>query len=249
MRHTRVPIPLLLFAGPIVAAPSGPKPLTFPFVPDDHTLLLYHFDDGQGTVAKDAGKGGYDGDVQGAQWADGRFGKALRFNGKGDRVFRQATEAFAGLRQITFECWFNQETIPGRQFLLGKGGAFYLELVNGVAAAVSLYNSGPPKNLGDPTHRYLVTPDLVDPASGWHHLAATYDGQSVSFFVDGILKYREIAPEGYHLGAADAGLWVGSYKDEGMWFSGMIDEVRLSDCVRYDPAGTLKLGHAAFRME
>jgi hypothetical protein len=67
------------------------------FQADEHTLLLYHFDEGQGDVATDAGRFGYHGQVRGATWAPGRFGKSLRFNGKSDCVFRDLTPAIADL--------------------------------------------------------------------------------------------------------------------------------------------------------
>ena len=77
-----------------------------PFPADEHTLLLYHFDEGQGTVAKDASRFGYDGEIRGAQWTTGRFGKALHFDGVDDCVFRKATQAMEGLKVLSVECWF-----------------------------------------------------------------------------------------------------------------------------------------------
>ena len=40
-----------------------------PFVPDAHTLLLYHFDEGAGTVLHDSSGHGYDAEIRGPRWA------------------------------------------------------------------------------------------------------------------------------------------------------------------------------------
>ena len=41
------------------------------------------FDEGKGNVAKDASGNGHDGEIRKAKWVDGKFGKALEFNGDG----------------------------------------------------------------------------------------------------------------------------------------------------------------------
>ena len=50
------------------------------FEPDDATLALYHFDEGNGTVLKDASGNGHDGRIRGAKWvnADGSPIKRLQ---------------------------------------------------------------------------------------------------------------------------------------------------------------------------
>ena len=113
-----------------------------PFQPDGHTLLLYHFDEGQGPVAHDSSGHGNDGEIRGAEWVEGRFGKALSFDGVDNCVFRKATPALEGLRQLTVECWFKQDNPEGRQFLLGKDVAFHFDLNDGLGSTLSLYNRG-----------------------------------------------------------------------------------------------------------
>ena len=69
----------------------------------------------------------------------------------------------------------------------------------------------------------------------WHHLAATFDGQQVSFFLDGVLARRNPGGRDFVLGVSSRGLWIGCYVGNDFWYHGRIDEVRVSDCVRYDP--------------
>ena len=115
---------------------QGGSPLA-PFEPDEHTLLLYHLDEGAGDVAHDASGHHYDGEVRGAQWAAGRFGGGLRFDGQKACVFRHMTEAITGLKQLTVECWFNQDNPEGRQFLLGKDVTFHFDVTEGTSASLS----------------------------------------------------------------------------------------------------------------
>jgi hypothetical protein len=53
---------------------------------DETMVLALSFDDGRGTVARDSSIYGFDGQVEGAQWVDGRFGEALDFDGAGGDV-------------------------------------------------------------------------------------------------------------------------------------------------------------------
>jgi len=244
MRHAAV---VLSLTCALATAQDG-SPLA-PFEPDEHTLLLYHLDEGEGLVARDAGRFGYDGEVQGATWAAGRFGGGLRFDGRRASVFRKLTEAIVGLRQITVECWFNQENPEGRQFLLGKDVTFHYDLSDGSATSLSLYNEGgATPNTDGRKHQQIGFGGLTLRPRRWHHNAVTYDGAWCSFFVDGVLRHRVEAPRDFALGTNSRGLWLGSYVGTDFWFSGLLDEVRVSDCVRYDPERRLAVGGQVFAM-
>lgn len=228
--------------------PAQASPLE-PFPPDEHTLLLYHFDEGQGSVAKDASGRGYDGEVRGARWEAGKFGGALAFDGQDDCVFREVTEAIENVKAITVECWFKQENPEGRQFLVGKDVTFHFDLSGGSSTSISLYNQGGTvENADGLRHQHLGTALGPVRFGRWHHLAVTYDGRQSSFFLDGVLKGRVPMAKDFLLGTRSRGLWVGCYVGMDFWYSGKMDEVRVSDCVRYDPAGKLAVGGRAFDM-
>lgn len=249
MRRSSIAVFCLLacsLARPLPGAP--PSPLA-PFEPDAHTLLLYHFDDGQGTLAKDASGHGYDGQVRGARWAAGKYGGALEFDGCDDCVFRELTEAIRDLKQITVECWFQQDNPEGRQFLAGKDVTFHFDLSGGASTSLSLYNRGAgTENAQGLRHQQVGTPLGAVRSGRWHHLAATYDGTNLSFFLDGVLKSRLAAPKDFSLGVRSRGLWVGCYVGTDFWFSGRIDEFRVSDCVRYDPQKKLLADGRVFEL-
>jgi len=219
------------------------------FVSDAHTVFLYHCDEGQGSRVRDSGPHGYEAEVRGAQWTPGRFGSALRFDGEDDSVFREVPEAACGLTSFTIECWFQPHSPQGRRFLAGQDVGFHFEVDDGASSSLSLYNEGGgvPNADGVP-HRQVGAPTGPLRLGRWHHLAATYDGDVVSFFVDGALTGRMPAARDFRIGVPSRGLWIGCYVGMDYWFSGLIDEVRLSDCVRYDPERALAPGGRVFDM-
>ncbi|MBM3498877.1 MAG: LamG domain-containing protein, partial [Armatimonadetes bacterium] len=153
------------------------EPPLVPFIPDEHTLLLYHFDEGEGDVARDMSGRGYDGRLRGPEWTTGKFGGALWFDGKDDSVFREVPEAIQGLKQLTVECWFSQEATGGRRFLVGQDVGFHFEVADGAWSGLSIYNQGGsvPNAEGKP-HQQLGAGLGSLRTERWHHLAATYDG-------------------------------------------------------------------------
>ncbi len=227
--------------------PAG-SPLA-PFQPDEHTLLLYHCDEGSGTVVHDSSRYGYHGELRGAKWAPGRFGGGLRFDGRHDSVFRHLTEAICGLKQITLECWFRPDNPEGRQFLMGKDVSFHFDVTDGGATSLSIYNEGGGKpNAEGKPHQHLGFGGLSLRPRTWHHNAVTYDGRFISFFVDGVLRHRVAAAKDFLLGTNSRGLWLGCYVGTDFWFSGQMDEVRISGCVRYDAERKLAVGGKVFAM-
>lgn len=53
---------------------------------DEGLVAEWHFDEGSGTIAKDESGSGNDGAIYGAKWVEGKFGKALEFDGVDDYV-------------------------------------------------------------------------------------------------------------------------------------------------------------------
>ncbi len=233
----------------LLAARAVASDPTAPFETDEHTLLLYHFDEGEGPCAKDSSGHGYDGQIQGAQWSAGRFGSALRFDGVDDCVFRETTEAIRGLKQLTVECWFRQDNPTGRQFLVGHDITFHVDLSEGSSTSISLYHEGASvANAQGLRHQQIGAGLGTVRLNRWHHLAVTFDGHRVSFLLDGNLVARNAGGDEFLLGVPSRGLWVGCYVGNDFWFHGQIDEVRVSSCVRYDSAHQLAVGQKAFEL-
>lgn len=233
-------------------APCFAQPVASPlqaFEPDEHTCVLYHFDEGQGETLHDSGPFANHAELRGPQWTAGKIGGALWFDGENDCVFRPVPEQIRDLKQITVECWINQEYTSARRFMAGQDVGFHFEVDDGSVASISLYNQGGgvPNAEGKPHQQVASQVGSLRPGR-WHHVAITYDGRNVSFFINGVLKARQAGPLDFALGAPSRGFWLGCYVGTDFWFSGLLDEFRVSSTVRYDSDCTLKIGERAFEM-
>jgi len=148
---------------------------------------VWLLDDGQGKIAVDSSQNAYDGKITGAKWVDGKFGKALEFDGKTDNVEVPDAKGLDAVSQMTVVCWVNYDKEPPQnyapvgkeplyRFIIGTGssGHFVLATTNNGWYDAGTVASGAGITTGE-----------------WHHLAGTYDGTKVRFYVDG-----KIAGEG-----------------------------------------------------
>lgn len=74
-------IKIIMIAALVLASIAGAQAQT-----DDRLVGEWHFDEGSGNIAKDSSGNGYDGIIHGATWVDGKFGKALSFDGVDDYI-------------------------------------------------------------------------------------------------------------------------------------------------------------------
>ncbi|MFQ6062808.1 MAG: hypothetical protein ACE5J9_06490, partial [Methanosarcinales archaeon] len=58
---------------------------------DNGLVAEWAFDEGKGNIVKDTSGNGNDGTIHGATWVDGKFGKALQFDGVNDYVLLGTT--------------------------------------------------------------------------------------------------------------------------------------------------------------
>ena len=66
---------------------------------------LWAFDEGTGNKVKDLSGNGNDGTISGAKWVDGKFAKALEFNGDGDQVLVPHADVLNIKGELTIEAW------------------------------------------------------------------------------------------------------------------------------------------------
>ena len=84
----------------------------------------------------------------------------------------------------------------------------------------------------------------------WHHLAGTYDGNEIEFFVDSVSQGTNVVGV-YTSNTRD--IRIGSARNNGRFFDGAIDELRISDEVLAssqflsvpEPSSAIVLGFAA----
>ena len=76
-------------------------------------LVLYlPFDEGKGDIVKDISGNGNDGTIYGARWVDGKFGKALSFDGIDDYVELKDRNLHMGGNDFTIAAWVKPASFP-----------------------------------------------------------------------------------------------------------------------------------------
>jgi concanavalin A-like lectin/glucanase superfamily protein/Big-like domain-containing protein/fibronectin type III domain protein len=183
-------------------------------------VAAYSFDDGAGTVAGDASGNGRQGTIVGPTWTTGKNGSALSFDGSNDRVDLPDLGVFykAG---FTLEAWVNKSGAKKDVGIVGswdwsdKGGPMLW-----IDDLVGRYRS----TLGN------VESDFIDsgqsPSAGtWQHIAATFDGSTARFYVDG----TQVASKAFSGNVGDTDTWrIGAYGNNPFgFFDGKIDDVRI----------------------
>lgn len=203
----------------------GAVPPSEPYRPDMFTSLLLHFDEGEGTTARDASEFGHFCLLKGARWTEGHFGSGLDCH-EGVAVVPYSP-ALDAEREVTIEAWLWVEgpsseiqRVAYRSSVYGLYlGANSLNLVFYVKAAKKWES---------------VTAPV--PARQWVHVAGTYDGTRMRLFVNGELKAER--PKTGLIVQSEVPLEIGGEdQPRRRLLQGRVDEVRVSHIARprFDP--------------
>jgi Concanavalin A-like lectin/glucanases superfamily/F5/8 type C domain/Bacterial Ig-like domain len=145
-------------------------------------LVYWPFDEGAGSIVLDATGNGHDGTFNGApQWVDGKYGKALHFDGVDDYI----THALPGDQTydaFTISVWvkidgITQADLAGVFASRYPGGATGAGFQIDVAAATRVYQVRP--NGGDGV--------FGDATADWVHLALVCEGTSAQLYYQNVL--------------------------------------------------------------
>jgi hypothetical protein len=184
-------------------------------------VAAYSFDEGSGSVVGDASGNGHTGTVAGATWTAGRYGGALSFDGTSAYVDLGSLGTFYRTG-FTLEAWVQKQTTKNDVAVVGTwtgsdGGPMLW--VDHLATHYQL-------TLGGGLADYLDSGRTPVPGE-WQHLAATYDGTTADYYVDGTL----VATRSVAQGAGNSNVWrIGAYGSvAGGFFDGLIDDVRIYD--------------------
>jgi hypothetical protein len=189
--RSRAPLPPITVTVP---APIVGPPAPIPALPisTDRLVAYYPFS----LSGKDASESGNDAEVKGPVPTSDRFGNAngaYSFNGAGDSVSAfQPMDFPGGSDPRTIAGWFKSD--QPKQYLatlFGFGDASYganFQLTIGPASLTGYPVVFRVNGWGDGSDWRTG----VDPAplmnDKWHHAAVTYDGQTVTLYVDGVLR-------------------------------------------------------------
>ncbi|MBM4026727.1 MAG: LamG domain-containing protein [Planctomycetes bacterium] len=157
---------------------------------DTTTGLVSHWkiDDGTGLVATDS-VGGHDGTLQGdATWAEGFLGGAVLLDGNGDYIDCGNKPAFNITDAVTLAAWLRARSdfaYPDWSGIIMRGGPNI--------DTFALYYNWASKQMGfkttGTTPPWFATGANTTTAifdGDWHHVAATYDGQTKIVYLDGV---------------------------------------------------------------
>lgn len=198
------------------------------YKPDGHTRMFVDFD-GQGECTLEGQAAIVDG---------GRFGKGLRLDRPAASTAVIPMKTGPMPEEGTLEYWFAPDDSPEHIYhfteLLG-GDQDTMRIVADTSGVLGLYWR---KTAGqwDPQNRVAIAAadsrDWFRPGQ-WHHVAAQWDQQAVRFYLDGLLVGISTERPGPFFKSPTA-LKLGAVFTGYCW-SGVIDEIRLSDVHRYGP--------------
>jgi hypothetical protein len=183
----------------------------------------YKFEEASGSTVVDASGKGNTGTISGAtRITQGRFGKALSFDGVNDWVTVNDAPSLDLTTGMTLEAWVYPTVDMTRYSTVmlkeQPGGALYELVANGdqsqplttvkVGGGYGVLSGGP----------WLL-------ANQWTHLAATYDGTIQRLYVDGTQVAQR--PQTGPIPVSSSPLRLGGNSVWGEFFQGRIDEVRV----------------------
>jgi hypothetical protein len=182
----------------------------------------WKFDETEGGNAIDSSPSGNVGKLSGnPQWqpTGGKIGGALKFDGVDDYV---ETDNATDLSAWTVAVWVNSPAAPSSA---GPSGPVHREKNYQVnwnhsmghfrgSAGISVGGEWHPASFGNLQ------------ANKWYHLVATYDGENLKAYKDGVLITNNSAPSGTP-DAESATLTFGKHSAASDYFGGTIDDVRI----------------------
>jgi hypothetical protein len=177
------------------------------------TLAFWPLDDGQGQTIRDLGPNSLKGSLGASQavesvdpsWTTpGRFGPALQLaSSRAQFAYVPAGVAFPG-NKLTVEAWVRPNAGYAQFFTAG-----FVNLFVAVDAPKGLE-----WGVGDGNNWSIHSPAAQIPVGVWHYLAVTYDGATMTAYVDGssigsMAAARALAvPSEYYLGGRPANTFL-----------------------------------------
>jgi PGF-CTERM protein/uncharacterized repeat protein (TIGR01451 family) len=198
-------------------------------------VLVLHFDEGSGTVARDSSGYGNDGTIHGATWTTGISGKALRFDGNDDYVKIPNHPSLNPETAITISGWYKpvvsfkgagvdpvvdkgyySHTAPHYQYHLGVTGDRY-ETSRHSAFQFSVASDGAAKGVNTDYNFWIV--------GTWYYLVGTYDGEMTKLYVNGeLISSTQAQGEMMDYGKD---VYIAKYTNLNIYLPGTIDEVAI----------------------
>jgi glucose/arabinose dehydrogenase/chitodextrinase len=191
--------------------------------PPEGLVAAYGFEEGTGTTANDASAHAHQGTLEGGtSWSPaGKYGGALFFDGVNDNVRIDDADTLDLTNGMTLSAWVRPQSLVGWDTVIMKE--------NGTTLSYALYgntNTNIPvteASIGGALRRASAGGQI--PLDAWTHLAATYDGELLKIFMNGVEVGVTARTGG--IATSTGPLRVGGNTVWPEWFHGYIDDVRV----------------------
>ena len=154
-------------------------PLSTAEINIDDFAGVWLFDEGKGQTVKDLTDNGNDGEFDGPKWIDGKFGKALEFDGSPKYVTMEHNDLFNFEDDdFTVGCWMASENKDAYVIIKRNGGAGFWAMSSSIDRDTGFFIfEGGGQHIDD------GKTDIV--GKGWHHTVAVRENGVISLYVDG----------------------------------------------------------------
>jgi hypothetical protein len=179
----------------------------------------WKLDEGSGTTAYDSSGNGRDGTLNGdPQWVDGWLGGALDFDGD-DHVDTGYTD---DLENWTIAAWVKSPAAPSGDAPSGpvhKENNYQFNWNHSDAT----YRGAAALNVGGTWYAAKYEPLEADT---WYHIAATFDGENLIAYRDGVMITDNSAPSGTPNADTNT-LKIGRHASAAQFYTGIVDDARV----------------------
>jgi hypothetical protein len=191
---------------------------------DENTIGLWYFNDVSGNLVLDETENDNHGTVSGAKIADGKFGRALSFDGVDDFVLVSNSQ---GLNpdSITLDAWINIGSIENMAPISGVKYLSYGILYEDGFIRPHVWSRGVK----------WYDADVAISLGEWHYVAMTFDSLTgeLATYLDGV-KIDGRNEGAFPIEVSSSDVIFGRAWTEKMWYlyHGLIDEIRISNIAR-----------------
>jgi hypothetical protein len=195
------------------------------FSQDEHFVVVWLFDEGSGKTASDSSKYSNHGRIEGgAEWVDGKSGKALSFNGTDAYVEVPSSDSLKIADAITIEFWLFPRSFVGEWNILRKHTQdtydYEINAIGDIHFNLKFVEI---------TTGIVIGGDDV-PFDQWTHLAFTYDGNEALMYISGEPVFEQDVSG--TIPTSDSPLYIGCRDTTRRFIDAILDELCLSDIAR-----------------